>query len=858
MREKTVCYIAIMEYLTHTIASSHSHVGSVFRGGLVMSVAGLIGSVLALISLAMADGSGIALYFIMLVCCFIIAIIRLNPHLTPMGILANFMYGAALIFAVKTTPSRAWFVVYPTLLSAVWAGLAAAVSSIVLFPKLARTQLKDNVAQNLQRTGETLQNISSYLLGDREGQTETFTAVEDCHAIHMSLLYTRTLELWQTIINDVDQLVLYVEAIAGILRRERSFSKDSLLVFAGESASTLKEYFDCLCKDMYSLADTVRKQNEPFMTDEIADDYRQKMNSEIAKVFQRFWVSSYSLHTEQLPSSLESVSVIFLSFSLRTLNDGISKISEDLIEMYNEKQKRSSIWKNWFSWLEILVEPLEVYRRVPQLLRDKDNLKFLFRQVLSIAIIIVPSILVAGVSEADYHFTQNYNAVSAYIMVIIIYMRGIELTWYRLILYCITTVISSALAYAATMFASDDPYILTLWMGSWIYAALVPTLYFPAYIIADLGFVFGLFFTISCQYGSNFTFVYPASRVVSVFAGCFVVGVVSATCWPYKAFEDCRKTLSTVLEKEVELFCSLIEHFQQMNQQSSSEGGALMEQVKDQFSFIGGQLTKVRTMTNLDPSIGLTHPSIPKVLNAASAIFRRLICLRVILNTKPELTGIYRTTVWENYLCHMVQEYQMLETTCSELFHAIINRFQTKSSQRGDTSEIGRCHENFFYAHQNLFGEFRKLRMRLISNMNRLHHAVPSNNLSTGPSKNESIWKDEHFPLHSDDAIRHLAFLYCLFQVLDATDNLFLAVISLKPAKEVHEIKRSISQSIRNSKEISNDRFRELNDDFQTSYDPDHSSLPEQRSHSLRQESSIYDSTHEEQKVTLEMGYYRV
>ncbi|GJD07147.1 hypothetical protein Gasu2_15250 [Galdieria sulphuraria] len=593
MRDRTVCYIAIMEYLIHTIAASHSHVGSVFRGGLVMAVAGLIGSVLAIVSLAMADGSGVALYFIMLVCCFLIAIIRLNPHLTPLGILANFMYGATLIFCVKTSPSRAWFVVYPTLLSAVWSGVAAALAGLLIFPKLARTQLRSNVVQNLNRSADTLERISSFVLSeDSDKENVTFTAVEDCYAIHASLLYTRTFvplipfepdilhpfreepsKLWETLIKDVDQLVLYIEAVSGILRRERLISKGSLHMLTNGSLDTLKDYFNHLCKLVTSLAECLKVGKDPSQLERLPIDLRSDMNNEVANIFKQFWINSHSRSTRQLPSSLESVSLIFFSFSLRTFDDAIAKISEDIQELYRKRQERSNIWKNLFSWLEIVWEPIEVFKRSPQLLRDVDNLKFLFRQVLSVAIIIVPSILVAGVSKADYNFTQDYNAVSAYIMVIIIYMRGVELTWYRLLLYCLTTVISSALAYAATVFAGEDPYILTLWMGLWIYAALVPTLYFPSYIIADLGFVFAQFFTISCQYGTNFTFVYPASRVVSVFAGCFVVGLVSATFWPFKASKDCQKTLIDIMEKEKQLFNDFVDHFFLCNQQVSTEDG---------------------------------------------------------------------------------------------------------------------------------------------------------------------------------------------------------------------------------------------------------------------------------------------
>ncbi|GJQ08866.1 hypothetical protein GpartN1_g657.t1 [Galdieria partita] len=870
MRDRTVCYIAIMEYLIHTVAASHSHVGSVFRGGLVMAVAGLIGSVLALVSLAMADGSGIALYFIMLVCCFLIAVIRLNPHLTPMGILVNFMYGATLIFTVKTSPSRAWFVIYPTLLSAVWSGAAAALAGLCIFPKLARTQLRLNVAQNLSRSADILERIASFVLNaESKKENLSFTAVEDCYAIHTSLLYTRTFVplipfepdilhpfreessiLWDTLIKDVDQLVVYIEAVAGILRRQRVVSKGSFQMLTNGSVDTLKDYCDHLCKLLRSLAECLKTGSDPSQLEKLPNDLRYYINKEIANIFEQFWTNSYSRSTRQLPSSLESVSVIFFSYSLRTFDDGVSKIFEDIQGIYRKRQERGNIWKNLFSWLEIIWEPVEVYKRSPQLLRDTDNLKFLFRQVLSVAIIIVPSILVAGVSEADYNFTQDYNAVSAYIMVIIIYMRGVELTWYRLLFYCLTTVISSALAYAATMFAGEDPYILTLWMGLWIYAALVPTLYFPSYIIADLGFVFGQFFTVSCQYGNNFTFVYPASRVVSVFAGCFVVGVVSAVFWPFEASKDCQKTLVDIMDKEKQLFCDFIDHFVLCNQQASTEGWTPTIEVAERLNLIEGQLTKLRTVTNLDPSIGFTHPSLPKMLQAVSSIFRRLVCMKVALSSKPELTGKYLTTVWNKYLSHMNEQYELLKSSTTDVFDSISKRLALKSSHRGDTSEIEESHERLFYAYENLFGEFRKLRIYLIEEVSNFGIRKSLDNLSE-----LTLW-DNQFPLHPDDAVRHLTFLYSLFQVLDTIDNIVLVGISLKPGIESPRVWNSISQSIRNSIEPSD---RALSHQGSTSEGYDDGSVNrEERRVSFRQDSSVFEDIREEKKLTLEMGYYKV
>jgi len=872
MRDRTVCYIAIMEYLIHTIAASHSHVGSVFRGGLVMAVAGLIGSVLALVSLAMADGSGIALYFIMLVCCFIIAVIRLNPHLTPMGILANFMYGATLIFTVKTSPARAWFVIYPTLLSAVWAGAAAALAGLCLFPTLARTQLRLNVSRNLTRSADTLQRIASFVLSeDSNKEMGIFTAVEDCHAIHTSLLYTRTFvpllpfepdilhpfreessKLWEELIKDIDQLVIYIEAVAGILRRERLISKGSLYILTNGSMNTLKDYFDHLCRMLRSLAESVSRGRDPSQLERLPEDLRHNMNTEIAKIFEQFWTSRHSISTHQLPSSLESVSVIFFSFSLRNFDDAVAKIFQDVDGIYRKRQERGNIWKNLFSWLEIVWEPIDVYKRSPKLLRDTDNLKFLFRQVLSVAIIIAPSILVAGVSKADYNFTQHYNAVSAYIMVIIIYMRGVELTWYRLLLYCLTTVISSALAYAATMFAGKDPYILTLWMGLWIYAALVPTLYFPSYIIADLGFVFAQFFTISCQYGNHFTFLYPASRTISVFAGCFVVGMVSAIFWPYKSSKDCQQTLISIMENEKHLFSSFIDHFILCNQQVSTEGWTVPEEITNKLNTVEGQLTKLRTMTNLDPSIGLAHPSMLKMLQAVSSIFRRMICLRVVLSSKPELTGKYLTTVWDAYLSRMTEQYELLKSCTEDVFDSVARRFALKSTKRGNTSEIEESHERLFYAYENLFSEFKKLRMHLIEDM--------SNSGITNGSGNklsDTSWQSKEFPLHPDDAVRHLTFLYSLFQVLDTMDNIVLVGISLKPGTDHPRLEKRISQSIRNSKEISDGAVS--NSLFGSEIQEDSSLDGEEREEvSVRPESSVYEDAGEERRLTLEMGYYKV
>jgi len=702
LRSRLECYTNILAYVALVIIAQHPHIGSVLRAGAILSLASLIATVFGLVGLAMADKSAAALYFITLVFAGIATILRTdtNPISPGMGISINFLFGAIFIFYVKTPPSEAWDRAYPTLLSGLFASVASLIGAILIFPKSARRSLRTGLAASLRETGDVLRDLRETLQKppkDRQfsisiesemgGQSFAPAALAKVQNLRAALAQHRVMlsytpfepnllppwqcepdKAWSRLIDAVEDFVFQVDAIVCVFANEQAFISEALNELFSDSIQVMVDFLEAATESAHKLADSIQAYPRALDTDVVLTrPMRRQLNRVIARArHQRWQALRYEDRDRDVnpASAYEFASLIFVAYNIRALQRLVENLKQRVSELLTERRRlRFAPIANLFRWVPmILMAPVQSWMKTHILLRNPTNAKFLIKYLLCVAIITFPTLFVSQFSHRVYAFLQHDNAISAYIIVTILFMRGVEMTIFRVFLYFTVTFASCALAYALTVMAPTDQYVIDMWIGVWTWGALLVASIDPAYIVTTFPFLLAQYFIIGCQYGLGFTFVYAASRAVSVSCGCFVVAAVSILLWPYRSEEEVRALLSQILTSITELFIKTNEIFFRMNKEGGSAiweetGGAEIESKIRQTETL---ITVVNLRMMLDITPNYRKSSLPQGLGWVALLMRRFYLLRQVVRASPQIRGYYSTTAYEMFLKHLEPELEVM------------------------------------------------------------------------------------------------------------------------------------------------------------------------------------------------------
>ncbi|KAK4529527.1 hypothetical protein CCYA_CCYA01G0384 [Cyanidiococcus yangmingshanensis] len=698
LRSRLECYTNILAYVALVIIAQHPHIGAVLRAGVILSLASLIATIFALVGLAMADKSAAALYFICLVLATIATILRTdtNPISLGMGITINFLFGAVFILYVKTPPSEAWNRTYPTLLSGLFASVAALLGAILIFPKSARRALRRGLAQSLRETGELLLDLRETLLtpvkerqfsisieSEMGGPDFAHDALAKVQALRAAFSQHRMMlsympfepnlwppwqcepdQAWGRLLNTAEDFLFQVDAIVCVFANEQAFLSEALSKLFSDSIQALIDYLEAAQKSALKLSECIQVYPRHFDTEvALTSTMRTELNRVIARARHRRWreLQFEDRESDVNPTTAyEFASLMFVAYNVRALQRSIESLQGSVAALLAERRRlRYAPIANLFRWIPIIVKaPIQSWMKTHVLLRNPDNLKFLIKYILCVAIILFPTLFVSQFSYQVYSFLQHDNAISAYIIVTILFMRGVEMTLFRVFLYFTVTFASCALAYALTVMAPTDPYVIDMWIGVWTWGALLVASIDPAYIVATFPFLLAQYFIIGCQFGLGFTFVYAASRAVSVSCGCFVVAAVSVLLWPYRSEEEVRELLSRIFKSIIQMLVETTEAFVQMNKEGSKatweeHGGANVESTIRQTETLI-TVTNLRMVLDITPNYRKT--SLPQGVGWVSLLMRRFLLLRQVVRASPQIRGSYSTTAYEVFLKHLEPE----------------------------------------------------------------------------------------------------------------------------------------------------------------------------------------------------------
>ncbi|GJD10978.1 hypothetical protein Gasu2_51380 [Galdieria sulphuraria] len=850
LRKYIECFVGMFAFAIPVIVAQHTYIGAMLEACIIYSWGGMLSVVLAMTALAISDGNGIGLYFATLVEAFIVCILRTEPQFLGYGIVLSFLFGAILVFDVKVPPSDAWDKTFPLVVATVAASGACFISSLVIFPKSARRQLRLRLANMLRDIAGSLDSLSQELVynvnenencGDftvdirmnddetqmnvpessfpskhsleisefgvnRTNATKIGTEIiESCIKMRSSFGELKAMvryipfepnlfppwnaepeDAWSSLIENLDSLLLRVEALAGVLRRDHCFSPKVLGNTAKDPLEKLKELLN-ISKDYTLQLSTCLENINSKKCPDVAfagDKSKDALNEDIVNARREHWRTEEFYNEIENNVALAYASFIFVVFNMRDIFDNLEKVGDGILHIYKRRQElRFAPAKNLLFWVPTLILPFKGWFLCHTYIGKPENIRYIVKYMICVAIILFPTMFVAQLSSSDFNFTQKYNAISAYIIVTILFWRSIELTRFRVVLYLSITLGGSALAYAATVFAPNMPWVLEIWLWFWTYVALLTAYHYPGYVIGTFPLVIAQFFIISCQYGNGFTFLYAASRTVSVAIGCLVVSAVCYFIWPYKGSVQIRQLLCGIIKTFEASYSSLLDAFVSMNRNpDDSENDASATKVKEvagMLSKADGMMTGCRMMLIFELSPNYLHSSIPVILNNFSAIYRRLAMLRFICETPPRISGFYTNNIYWQFLEPLEDDIGFLTLCVKNVLSAVGERVGKPREERTGPKRLEEALSQLLHAKKCLAKHYDQLRREMFNRWKAIFLNVSTSDLSNYSNSIQDFGKEPK-EMQADDTVRFLAWFYCLIITIESFERLANEGLNLK------------------------------------------------------------------------------
>ncbi|GJQ10401.1 hypothetical protein GpartN1_g2192.t1 [Galdieria partita] len=852
LRRYIECFVGMFAFAIPVIVAQHTYIGAMIEACIIYSWGGLLSVVLAMTALAIADGNAIGLYFATLVEAFVVCILRTEPQYLGYGIVLSFLFGAILVYDVKVPPSDAWDKTFPLVVATVAASGACLISSLIIFPKSARRQLRFRLSKMLRDIGGNLDSLSEelvYNMNENEQDGDVITdklkndsdiqinvsessfpskssleisefgvnrtnsakigtdIIQSCIQMRSSFGELKAMvhyipfepnlfppwsaepeDAWSSLIENFESLLLRVEALAGVLRRDHCFSPKVLGSSAKDPLEKLKELLKISKDYSLQLCTCLENINNKSTPDVVfaGDKLGNALNEDILNAKREHWRTEEFYTERENTVALAYASFIFVVFNVRDIFTNLEKLGDSILHIHRRRQElRFAPAKNLLFWVPTLIVPFKGWFLCYTYIGKPENIRYIVKYMICVAIILFPTMFVAQLSTSDFHFTQTYNAISAYIIVTILFWRSVELTRFRVVLYLSITLGGSALAYAATVFAPNMPWVLEIWLWFWTYFALLTAYHYPGYVIGTFPLVIAQFFIISCQYGHGFTFLYAASRTVSVAIGCLVVSAVSYFIWPYKGSIRIRQLLCGIIKTFEAIYCSLLDAFVNMNKNPYEIEGETsttkLKEITGMLAKADGMMIGCRMMLIFELSPNYLHSSIPVILNNCSAIFRRLAILHFTCEASPKICGFYTDNIYWQFLEPLEDDISYLTQSVKSVLSAVCERVGKPREERVGPKRLEEALSQLVHAKKCLAKHYDQLRNAMFNRWKAIF--LNSSSSEVVDSNNIQSLGDEPTEMQTDDAVRFLAWFYCLVITVESFERLANEGLTLKYEK---------------------------------------------------------------------------
>jgi len=628
-------------------------------------------------------------------------------------------------------------------------------------------------------------------------------------------------EKWMPILLQWQQLVAQLESLNHVVRRKECFYPEYLSETFGIPVSSIREALLLVKERMGHLKSfdsfssyQQQKDDKTFSpSSSSANAVFETIYDEFSQVREEMWKSDIFYEEKAVDNTFRYSALAFLVYELRAIHDTLYALETAMQSFCTTyEQQRYSIGKNWLPLLDEFLLPFRGYRAVPSLLwKNKDNIQYITKFILALAIIEFPPLFVAQFSTSAKNFMRNENDIYVLIYVAILFWQSKELSVFRSLLYFTITFVASALAYAATVFTPHHIYGLTLWLALWTFVGLLIGTSFPAYIMGTFPLALAQFGIISCDY-NHYSFTYVASRTVCVCIACGVVFVFSTLLWPYSVALKCRKMLSGALKQLGQLSQMEWQRFQrrflpdasshseqdrddQKNNMGYTPSSGSVD-TRSQMQSIANILSGVRMLVQVELTPNYRKSSIPTLVDVIAFSLKR----HQTLDKMVEMEALS-----ENSTCAMYQVFhqliQYVETTTSQhvvhLLSLASNHIVPPSKHRKKPVEIleylallKQDKERILFAYlqgrQELFGQWHSQRLKKLAERNYYS--------SDQPNPPQQRW--EHPFVSIDDSFRFHAWLYAYLMLLDSVEMIGQVVVHMRTTTTTTSATTSSSPSM--------------------------------------------------------------
>eukprot|EP00871_Galdieria_phlegrea_P002198 jgi/Galph1/297/GphlegSOOS_G5082.1 len=876
------CFLGIYIYLVLVIVSQSDQVGGVIQAGIRYCYIASISSLLAIIAVGIAQGSGVGLYFVTLVEFFLVSLLRLDPKVRGYGISTFFLLGPTLMESVGLHLSECWQTIYATLLSAILASFIGILSSLIIFPETLKSTLRRRVSFISSQMEQIIVALDSQLFvissdaapksKEALSYVEPTTKVQfitpvdkkqtpeflsKCHSLwqrlwksllvlfddptlrplsvalddgdgtrrklgEMSanirdmkrfvdfLIYEPTVlppwqceprDKWMPILVQFEQLIAHLESLNEVVRRHECFSAEYLSENFRIPTDSMRQAFLQIKERLHHLNESFRQRRfgDSDDLDFNSEVFFKKIYEEFAEVRQQMWKSDVFYEEKIVDNTFRYAALAFIVFELRAAHENVNsleKAMKSFCDLYH--QLRFSFWKNWTTMLNEMLLPFRGYLKVWSLMKDPENVKYIAKFMLAIAIIEFPPMFVAQFSRSAKDFMRNENDIYVLIYVAILFWQSKELSVFRSILYCVITFASSALAYAATAFTPHHVYGLTLWLFLWTFVGLLIGTSFPAYIMGTFPLALAQYGIISCDYG-KYTFTYVASRTVCVCIACGIVFTFSVFIWPYSVALKCRKMLSGALRLVGKLTKAEVAAFQKtfvpQEQHNGSDEGVVSSnndtpssesdredavrvgletnktERKQTIQSVLGTLLGVRMLVTVELTPNYRRSSIPTLVDVIGFCVRRGKVLSDILDMNPLYSDGYSSSMYPVFT-NLMQGVESCQQHMEEILSFCSHYIVPPSKKREDTKELKELWEKLREDKRFILFQYISGRQRLFLRWREQRMEKLQQNNFDDPIRHPFVCIDDSFRFH--------AWLYAYLDVVDGVEVILQTVLRMR------------------------------------------------------------------------------
>eukprot|EP00871_Galdieria_phlegrea_P002455 jgi/Galph1/320/GphlegSOOS_G5028.1 len=382
-------------------------------------------------------------------------------------------------------------------------------------------------------------------------------------------LHQEPVRQWEVVIESVEGFLKTIQSLQSALDGERRHFKGDLLTSGNDLKEVLVEHFSFIAayckifgeyiKDMGKVS--VKKSRDDFIAMIVEfsewETYEGQLRERLRFAYEKLWLSSD--FPEARKTAVELGPIMSIVIFAKSLLDGVLDIQESMIQLELAKEQKSLLrmMKNLFSWLQVLLWPLQhwflIVRNIPRSKQEllstctSNEFQFCCKKWTGALVLLVVLLLTPA-----RQFALKYDGTWLWMAYVLYIQPSVEGTLLGGVM-CLTGVSVGCTIGLLLMnwpTTAMNPYLLNIYLG----LVTGVSVYFAnsSLSITFITFAFTEYVIIFYQY-SPFEYAahwyYAVVRFILIFIGISVAVILNEFVLPHSALTDVRESLAASLRK---------------------------------------------------------------------------------------------------------------------------------------------------------------------------------------------------------------------------------------------------------------------------------------------------------------------